>query len=140
MTKNTWHFYVYIFLGLAIGIIIKLFIFDILHIKGKSMEPAIRDNSIVFVNKLAYGLVKPGSRFFFTQWSEPKTGDVVIYLYDNKIVVKRCVATGGTNLDFSSNSEYSMTVGEKTISLTKEQFDSFQNCKTVPEGFILALG
>ncbi|MBQ9495719.1 MAG: signal peptidase I [Treponema sp.] len=129
-----------IVIGICAGILIKLFALDILHVAGSSMEPAINNGDIVLVNKLAYGIVKPGSREFYVQWAEPKKNDVVIYLHDNKIVIKRCAATGGTPLEYSSNSGYSLHVGEKKIVLTKDQYDAMHTSPRVPGGYILALG
>ena len=112
-----------IVIGICAGILIKLFALDILHVAGSSMKPAINDGDIVLVNKLAYGIVKPGSREFYVQWAEPKNDDVVIYLHDNKIVIKRCAATSGTPLEYS-----------------KDQYDAMHTSPRVPEGYILALG
>ena len=140
MASAKTHIKPYLALGLFLGILVKLFILDILKISGSSMEPSIMDGSTVLVNKLAYGLVRPGSRDFFIQWASPKKNDVVIYLQDNKIVVKRCVATEGAHLDYSSNPEYIMHVGEMNVTLTKEQYDALKSSSTVPAGFVLALG
>jgi signal peptidase I len=131
---------IWIIIGVAVGICIKLFIIDFLRISGTSMEPEIHNGSTVFVNKLAYGLVKPGSRIFFVQWSEPKAGDVVIYLHDNKIVIKRCAAVSGTRLDYSADSGYSLHVGASEITLTKEQYELMHTSLFVPDGYILAIG
>jgi signal peptidase I len=130
----------WIIAGILLGVILKLFIFDFLHISGSSMEPAIHDGSTVFINKLAYGIVKPGSAGFFIQWAQPKTGEIVIYLHDNKIVIKRCAAVSGTHLDYSADSEYSLHIGDKKIALTKEQYELIHSSSYVPEGYILALG
>ncbi|MFA6856243.1 MAG: signal peptidase I [Treponema sp.] len=132
--------FIWIITGIAVGVILKLFVIDFLHISGASMEPAIHNGSSVFINKLAYGLVKPGSRNFFLQWAQPKQGDIVIYLHDNKIVIKRCAAVSGTHLDYSSDSRYSLRVGDKKITLTKEQYELMHTSVYVPEGYILALG
>lgn len=138
--KKTAGALIWIIAGIAIGVILKLFVLDFLHISGTSMEPVIHDGSTVLVNKLAYGLVKPGSRDFFIQWSQPKPGDIVIYLHDNKIVIKRCAAVSGTRLDYSGNSEYSLRVGDKKIALTKGQYELLCPSSYVPDGYILALG
>ena len=140
MSKKQIGIYHFLIIGLIFGIVVKLFVLDILQISGNSMEPAINDGDTVYVNKLAYGLVKPGSKDFFIQWASPKKNDVVIYLHDNKIVIKRCVATEREKLDYSVNSEYSMYVGDKKITLTKEQHDALHFTTSVPKGFILALG
>jgi signal peptidase I len=130
----------WIIIGAAIGIFIKLFVIDILHIAGTSMEPALHEGSTVFVNKLAYGLVKPGSRRFFIQWAEPEPGDIVIYLHDNKIVVKRCVAVSNTRLDYLKNPEYTLIVRDLKIALSEEQYNRMKSNTMVTDGYILAVG
>jgi len=127
-------------LALIAGGLIKFEIVDVLHVSGVSMYPALKDGDTLLVNKLAYGLNIPyGSRLLF-QWEEPQENDVVIYLYNNKIVVKRCVATGGTPLAYSTDPVYTLTVGEKEITLTKSQYDNLHSSTSVPEGYILAIG
>ncbi len=130
-------------LGLSAGLILKLFVIDILHVSGRSMMPAIQDGDTLFVNKLAFGIITPYGEKLLLQWAEPKRGDVVIYLYDNKIVVKRCVAVSGDLLEYSEDSGYSVysvKVGSSKISLTQEQFDRMKSSQSVPEGYIFAVG
>lgn len=130
----------WIAMGIMIGILLKFFAIDILRVAGHSMEPAIKEGSTVIVNKLAYGLVKPGSRDFFVQWATPSSGDVVIYLHDNKIVVKRCVAIGGERLEFFADNGYTLNVGEKKIALDVHQYWKMKSSNVVPNGYILAIG
>lgn len=66
--------------------------------------------------------------------------DVIIYLYNNKMVVKRCIATEFTPLEFYKDSEYSMKVNDKIIPLTEQQYHRIKNSPVVPEGMILAVG
>ncbi len=127
-------------LGLAAGSLIKVFLFDILHVSGLSMEPAIHNKSTLAVNKLAYGLNCPGYGRLLLKWNTPNVNDIVIYLYNNKIVVKRCVATEGQLLEYSTDPVYNLTVGDKNIPLTAEQYIKMKNCNSVPEGYILAIG
>ena len=128
--KKAQHFIVPAVIGLCIGIVVKLFVIDRTN----------KINSYVLVNKLAYGLVKPGSASFFVSWAEPKAGDIVIYLHANRIVVKRCAAVAGAHLEYSANSGYSLFVGDLKIELTKEQYELMRASSRVPDGYILALG
>ena len=73
----------FMLIGICIGILLKLFVFDILKVEGLSMEPAVRSGSYLIVNKLAFGLAKPFSSTFFIQWATPQKGDIVIYFYNN---------------------------------------------------------
>ncbi|MBQ7158048.1 MAG: signal peptidase I [Treponema sp.] len=126
--------------GLLIGLFLKLFVLDVLHVSGTSMVPAINNGDRLFVNKLAYGLVRPYGGKLLIQWSEPKRNDVIIYLYNNKIVVKRCVATGGETLAYSDDSVYTLHVGEKHIPLTETQWQNLKDIHSVPDGYVLAIG
>ncbi len=127
-------------IGIAAGIIFKLFIIDILHISGTSMEPTLKNGSKVAVNKLSYGLVKPFRGEFFFQWNKPKLNDIVIYLHDNKIVIKRVIAVGGDQLEFSENSSYTVRINQKEISLSQAQFQRMKNFEKIPEDFVFTLG
>ena len=109
-------------LGIFAGFFIKFFLIDIYHISGKSMEPTLKDGSKVAVSKIAYGLLIPFTQNFLIKWSEPKKDDIVIFLHENKIVIKRCVAVGGDKLDFLINSQYTLSLGETKIPISKEQF------------------
>ena len=112
MTKR---YGVVIFAGLCLGLFVKLFCIDMLTVSGSSMIPTLTDGENVVVNKLAYGLVKPFGNSFFIQWSEPKSGHLVVFLHDNKMVVKRCAAISGERLDFSSDNDYNLILGTVKI-------------------------
>lgn len=127
-------------LGILAGFILKLFVIDILHISGHSMEPTFSNGDSVLVNRLAYGIAKPYRTTFFVQWAEPLTNDIVIYLHDNKIVIKRCTAVAGDQLDFSCDSGYSLKVNGISVELSVEQYQKMKSYSKVPEGYILALG
>ena len=99
--------------GVLLGLIVKFFIVDLLRINGTSMEPTLFDGDLVLENKLAYGFAVPfGDKLFFS-WNRPKVGEIVIYLYQNRLIVKRCVAVQGMALEYSAVSGYTLSVGEK---------------------------
>lgn len=129
--------------GILIGIFIKVFVLDILTIQGDSMNPSLVSGKKIIINKMAYGLVKPFSQEFIFTWNTPQKGDIVTFLHDNKIVVKRCVLTGGDYLEILQDSEYSksyMIIEGRKIPLSKNQAKIFYANQTVPQGFIFVLG
>ena len=142
MKKSTVTFspFLYIIFGIIIGFSLKFFVFDILHISGHSMEPTFMNNDSVVVFKLAYGIPSPSRNSFLLQWAVPKRNDIVIFLHDNKIVTKRCIAVSGDQLDFSTNSGYILTVNDKSIFLTPQEYEKMNNYEKVPEGYVLVLG
>ncbi|MCQ2594440.1 MAG: signal peptidase I [Treponemataceae bacterium] len=127
-------------LGLLAGIFLKLFVFDIRKIEGVSMLPTLKTGSLIIENKLAYGIIKPFSSTFFVQWKEPKTDDIVLYVQNGHVVIKRCVAVANQSMEFSEESGYILKVNGKNIPLTSEQFHKMQHSHQVPEGMILAVG
>jgi len=131
---------VLILLGAFIGIVLKLFIFDYLNVSGTSMEPTIHDGSSIFVSKIAYGLAIPFGIELAITWNKPKENDIVLFFFNNKAVIKRCVAVEGTPLEFSTGSVYSLLVNDKKIPLTESQYQKIKHSKVVPTGMILAIG
>ncbi len=129
-----------IIIGLIIGVLLKLFVIDIVYVSGDSMVPTIANNDMIIINKLAYGIPKPFGSELIVQWGSPKTDDIIVYLYNNKMVVKRCVGIAGEVLDFSSDSEYIITVGENTFPLSQEQYQRIKFDYVVPEGTVFAIG
>lgn len=130
-----------VFTGLIIASLFKIFIFEAMTVDGISMTPALHDQETIFINKAAYGFSNPFGAKLIVQWAKPKENDIIIYLYNNNIVVKRCVATEGATLDYLANSGYILIVNsDKKIPLTREQYCNLQNCSKVPSGYILAIG
>lgn len=131
---------VFVVAGVVLGLAIKLFCLDVLRVEGTSMEPAVADGSRVWVGKLAYGLVEPFGDSLLVQWREPRRDEVVLYFYNNRAVIKRCVAVAGDRLDFSTGLGYSLNVNEKKIPLTEAQYQKLKHNRQVPQGMILAVG
>ena len=74
----------------AAAIIIKLFLFDFVFADGISMEPAIRNGSVLVVNRLRYGFRFPGRPGYVVKWAAPRQGDVVVfYTPSGNMAVKR---------------------------------------------------
>ena len=88
-------------IGICIGILLKIFILDILTVSGTSMEPTLQDGQKILVNRLAYGLAKPfGSNLMFS-WNKPKENEIVVFLYnllkESKSVPEETVLVIGDN-------------------------------------------
>ena len=117
------------------------------------MQPAIKDGERILVNRLAYGIAAPFGEKLIFQWATPKKGDVVIYLWNDKIVVKRCVAIGGdkieilrlddmesSSMEISADSLYTLRAGSSLVPLSEPQYLSLRGVRAVPDGYILAIG
>lgn len=126
--------------GLAIGCILRFFVFDVLYVSGKSMSPSLKEGEWVVLNKLAYGLFNPFERNYLIRWDSPEKDDIVIFPMNNRYVIKRCVAVGGEALEFSHGREYSLTVGTKNILLIESQYQRLKHAEYVPFDMVFVLG
>lgn len=141
MKKRTFKMLITISILLVLtALIIKTFIFDSYIVEGTSMEPSIHDGQRIYCNKTAFGLCKPLSDSLIFQWNKPKKGDIVIYLLDNNVIVKRCVATEGEMLEYSTESSYNLHIGDNSYPLTEIQYHLMNQSFKVPEDTILCIG
>ncbi|MBQ5780574.1 MAG: signal peptidase I [Spirochaetaceae bacterium] len=124
----------------AVLLILKTFVVDIFVVEGKSMEGSISEKSVVFENKLAYGLVNPFKMCYIVKWAEPRVGDVVFFPLDGKMILKRCVATEGTPLFYQNSNGYFLYVNDDKIPLSESQYQRIKSSPEVPKGMILAIG
>ena len=135
--------------GVLLGIAVKLFAADFLLVSGQSMEPYINDGERILVSKLRYGIALPFSPELLVQWARPGKDDIVIYFYNNKTVVKRCVAVAGDKLDYAKETPareltpqalYRVSVNGRIFSISESQYQRFKNTDTVPADMIFAVG
>ena len=82
----------------AVAILIAVLLLPVLQIYGKSMNPTLEEGNIVLSVK--------GSEF--------KTGDVIAFYYNNKILVKRVIAKPGDWVDIAEDG--TVYVNSKEIS------------------------
>jgi signal peptidase I len=76
----------------ACGLLIKLFIFDLMIIEGVSMEPTLHSGEIVGVFRAAYGIRIPFTNHYLVRWSRPGEGDLVIFASPSgEAAVKRVI-------------------------------------------------
>jgi len=97
-----------IILAFIAGVILKLFLFDIMIIDGDSMYPTLDSGTILVINRLQYGLRFPGQKTYILQWAKPKPGEILVfYTPSGERVVKRCEAV--------SEGKFFIAVGDNTL-------------------------
>lgn len=111
----------------AVAILIATLVMPVLHISGSSMTPVIGDGDIAAVIK--------GTEF--------DRGDIIVFYYSNKVLVKRVIAFEGEWVDIDSNGNIYIngTLLDEPY-LTEK---AFGNCDIklpyqVPDGKLFVLG
>ncbi|MBN1698315.1 MAG: signal peptidase I [Spirochaetales bacterium] len=87
--------------ALLVFIVIKLFILDIMIVRGQSMKPTLNPGDLIVIDKCAYGIVIPLKNRYLFRWGRPRRGDIVLLLSpeNTTVIVKRCVAIEGDFFD-----------------------------------------
>ncbi|MDR2700982.1 MAG: signal peptidase I [Spirochaetaceae bacterium] len=89
--KNQKTLFRSIILAFICAMVIKLFLFDLMIIQGRSMLPTLKPGSLLVVNKAAYGFRLPGLGLYLVRWAMPQPGDVVVFYTPlGEKAVKRC--------------------------------------------------
>lgn len=136
-TKGTVRlFFSVVFLALFF----KLCIVDCMYVSGPSMAPLLRHGSYILEFKLAWGIPVPFTNTYLLRWGKPKTGDIVIYTWLDRYVIKRIAATENTPLVFTEKSGYSVKIGDRSVPLSESQYAHLRWANAVPQGMIFALG
>jgi signal peptidase I len=83
-------------------------------VEGRSMLPTLKSGSIVVVLKTAYGLRIPGTTHYLIRWSQPKLGDIVVFLTPSgETAVKRCTGLLGGQQFFAEGDNPGLSVDSR---------------------------
>lgn len=75
--------------AVVIVLLLNLFthVFSVVHYYGQSMEPSLQDRQILVVHKT----------------DKVSRGDVIAFYYNNKVLVRRIVAEGGSSIELEAD-------------------------------------
>ena len=118
-------------IAVVLALVVRNFVFNVVKVDGRSMEPTLQHGDRMIVWQLGY---------------EPKAGDIVVFQPpgENKYWIKRVIATEGQHveIDYSTNSVYvdgeklrETYLGEKMkdLGFAVDELD-------VPEGCVFVMG
>lgn len=141
-----------IIIAILIALFIRTFVIQAFKIPSGSMKPTLQIGDHILVNKFIYGIKIPYLRKTVIPITEPKRGDIVVFIYPvdrTKDFIKRVVGIGGDVIEiknkkvFLNGSSYDDTHGVYTdkllLPLSIQPRDNFGPVK-VPEGSIFVMG
>jgi signal peptidase I len=91
-----------LFFCLLAVIIVRSFLFEPFKIPSSSMVPTLKIGDHIFVSKFDYGLSLPFTKFEFVNWSSPKRGQIIVFLFprdESLHYIKRVVGTPGDRVE-----------------------------------------
>ncbi|RPF48812.1 signal peptidase I [Hydrogenoanaerobacterium saccharovorans] len=130
--KNAFEWVESIAFAVITVVLIFTFLFRVVGVEGKSMEPTLHDGNFIVISDL-----------FF----QPKNNDVVVITPTTSLdipIVKRVIATGGqtVDIDFKKGIVYvdGKALDEPYIAEPTNLYYDIVFPQTVPEGYIFVMG
>jgi signal peptidase I len=141
-----------IIIAILIALFIRTFIICAYKIPSRSMVPTLLVGDHILVSKFIYGIKIPLLRRTIIPVSDPKKGDIVVFIYPNdrsKDFIKRVIGVGGDKIEiknkkiFINDKEYSDSFGVYSDSViypgAMQPRDNYGPV-TVPEKSIFVMG
>ena len=141
-----------IVIAVLIAFFIRTFIIQAFKIPSGSMKPTLQIGDHILVTKFIYGIKIPIIRKTLASISEPKRGDMVVFIYPedrSKDFVKRVIGIGGDNIEIRNkkiylnglpyNDNYGVYTDDMIIPGAAQPRDNFGPV-TVPPGSVFVMG
>jgi signal peptidase I len=141
-----------IIIAILIAFFIRTFIVQAFKIPSGSMKPTLLIGDHILVNKFIYGVKIPFIRKNLISISEPKRGDVIVFIYPedrSKDFIKRVIGIGGDTIEIRNKKiflnglpfqdTHGVYVDDFIIPGTIQPRDNF-GPMTVPKGAVFAMG
>jgi len=141
-----------IFIAVLIALFIRTFVVQAFKIPSGSMKPTLLVGDWLLVNKFLYGVRIPFMRATLIPVSEPKRGDVIVFIYPmdkSKDFIKRVIGTAGDTIEIRDKKVYindnpmendtGVHMDNLVIPRAIQPRDHFGPV-TVPEGTVFVMG
>ena len=94
-----------IIIAILIAVVIRTFIVQAYKIPSRSMVPALLVGDHLLVNKFIYGVKIPIIRKILIPITDPKRGDIIVFIYPDdrtKDYIKRVIGVGGDKIEIKN--------------------------------------
>ncbi|HED24064.1 MAG TPA: signal peptidase I [Firmicutes bacterium] len=126
---ETWEWIRSILIAVVLAILIRLFLFEVFVVEGRSMYPTLEETERLMVNKVVY------------YFDEPKLGDIVVFEYQpGRDFIKRVIGIGGDRVEIRNRRVYlNGNVLNEPYLLDDMEMADFGPVE-VPPGYLFLLG
>lgn len=108
-----------ILVALLIALFLRTFVIQAFKIPSRSMVPTLLVGDHLLVNKFIYGVKIPFSRKTLIPFTDPKRGDIIVFIYPrdrSKDFIKRVIGVSGDTIEIKN---------KKILLNDKEYTDSY---------------
>jgi len=127
--KEVWDWVRSILIAIALALIIRMFLFEVFVVEGRSMQPTLTEAERVMVNKVVY------------HFEEPSQGDVVVFEHrPGRDFIKRVIGTEGDIVEVKNGRVYinGNSLEEPYLLADMEMHD--YGPEEVPPGYLFLMG
>jgi len=138
-----------IVIAFILAMFIRSFFIQAFKIPSGSMRMTLIEGDRLMVNKLRYGPLVPFSKKRIPGFSEPKRGDVIVFIFPDdpkRDFIKRLIAFGGETVEIRDGEIYINNESvedprvKNTFYYNRGDYGSRREPIVVPEGHVFVLG
>lgn len=127
--KDIWDWLRSILIAIVLALIIRLFLFEVFVVEGRSMYPTLLETERLMVNKLAY------------RFDQPRIGDIVVFEFEpGRDFIKRVIGVEGDRVAIINGRVYiNNTLLSEPYLLNDMEMADYGPVE-VPPGYLFMLG
>ncbi len=127
--KELWDWTRSILIAVILALLIRMFLFEVFVVEGKSMYPTLAETERLMVNKIVY------------HFDEPRPGDVIVFEYEpGRDFIKRVIGVEGDQVEIKNGLVYINEQPFEEPYLNEDVFMYDYGPEVVPPGYLFVLG
>jgi len=127
--KELWDWVRSILIAIVLALLIRLFLFEVFVVEGRSMYPTLHETERLIVNKVIY------------RYDQPRNGDIVVFEYEpGRDFIKRVIGIPGDKIEIEAGRVYiNDQLLDEPYLLDNMEMNDFGPVE-VPPGYLFLMG